>query len=241
MSLSATISSRIEALPEDTTFRYDALGITNDQYTSAAKVLERLQTKGVIKKLSKGIFYKPRKTVFGELKPGSEEVIKDYLYENSKRVAYLTGTYRYNQMGLTTQIPNVWKIASFNKRIFVNRGNLQATPVKSYAPISEENVELLGFLDALKDWNTIPDLDKKQGVKRLQTLLKAFTTFQLKELINYAVLYPPRVAAFLGALLESIQLPFSRDQLKERLNPLTSYRLTGLLTNFPTAPAWQIS
>jgi hypothetical protein len=241
MNLSAAIASRIEALPEDTTFRYDALDIPKTQYTTAAKVLERLQTRGVIKKLSKGIFYKPRNTVFGELKPGSGEVIKDYLFENGTRVAYLTGTYLYNQMGLTTQVPNVWRIASYNKRIFVKRGNLKATPVKSYAPITDENYSLLGFLDALKDWNTIPDLNPQQGIKRLLTLIKEFSQDQWKTLINYAILYPPRVAAFLGAMMEYAELSIDLHQLKERLNPLTTYKLIRVSMNLPTAFNWQIA
>lgn len=240
MNLSATIASRIEAIPEDTTFRYNALDIPKTQYTTAAKVLERLQSRGMIKKLSKGIFYKPRKTVFGELKPGSEEVIKDYLFKNGQRVAYLTGTYLYNQMGLTTQVPNVWRIASYNRRIFVQRSNLKATPVKSYAPITEANYQLLGFLDALKDWNSIPDLDQQQGIKILVSLLKDFEEDQLNEFIQYALRYPPRVAAFLGALMAYAELLPDLNQLKERLNPLTNYRLTSVSAYLPTAANWQI-
>ncbi len=241
MSLSASIASRIESLPEDTTFRYETLDIPREQYTTAAKVLERLQTKGTIKKLSKGIFYKPRKTVFGELGPATGEVIKDYLFEKGKRVAYLTGTYLYNQLALITQIANVWKIASYNRRIFVQRGNIKATPVKSYAPITEENYRLLGFLDALKDWNNIPDLDQKQGVKRLLGLLKELSPNQLNQLVQYAVLYPPRVAAFLGALLNYTKQSINLSKLKDRLNPLTSYRLTRVSANLPTASNWQIT
>lgn len=240
MSLSATIASRIEQLPEDTTFRYQTLEIPRDKYATAAKVLERLQTKGIIKKLSKGIFYKPRQTVFGELRPGDEAVIKDYLYENGKRRAYLTGTYLYNQMGLTTQVPSVWRIASFNNRIFVQRGNIKATPVKSYVPISDENYRLLEFLDALKDWNTIQDLDQRQGVRRLLQLLDGFKSEQLRELLQYAILYPPRVAAFLGALLEFSRQTMKLDILREKLNPLTTYRLNISSNNLSTILSWNI-
>jgi hypothetical protein len=241
MNLSATITSRIATIPENTTFRYDTLDIPREQYATAAKVLERLQTKGTIKKISKGIFYKPRKTVFGELQPGSEEVLKDYLFEKGKRIAYLTGTYLYNRLGLTTQIPKVWQIASYNQRIFVQRGSLKATPVKSYVSITEENYRLLGFLDALKDWNNIPDLDQQQAIKRLLTLLEEFTTDQRRELASYALQYPPRVAAFLGALLDYKKDQQDLDALKNRLNPLTSYKLNKVKSNLPTAINWQIA
>ena len=43
-----------------------------------------------------------------------------YLFENKNRIAYITGTLLYNQLGLTTQIPAVIKIAS-QKRIYINK------------------------------------------------------------------------------------------------------------------------
>jgi len=63
-NLSESIQRQIQGIPEDTTFGYGQLTIPERQFPSAAKVLERLQKNGVIRKLSKGIFYKPKKTLF---------------------------------------------------------------------------------------------------------------------------------------------------------------------------------
>jgi len=240
MTLAGTITTRIQKLPEGTTFRYDTLEIPKDKYTTAAKVLERLQTKGLIRKLSKGIFYKPKQTVFGELRPTDGLIMQDYLYDNGKRVAYITGTYLYNQMGLTTQVPNVSKIASFNRRMFVQRGNIKASPVKSYLPITESNYQLLGYLDALKDWNNIPDLDIEQGIKRLRSILKDYNDQQQKQLVKYAIKYPPRVRAFLGALFQSIGESMTIEELRKVLNPLTKYQINGLVKYLDTAKNWNI-
>ena len=76
MRISEKINKQVNGFPVGTTFRYDQLNISKDQYVSAAKVLERLQKKGVIKKVSKGTFYKPENTVFGELKPNEQELLK---------------------------------------------------------------------------------------------------------------------------------------------------------------------
>ncbi|MEA1787142.1 hypothetical protein U1E44_13660 [Arenibacter sp. GZD96] len=67
MTTAKKIANRIEELPMDSTFGYADLSILREEYLTAAKALERLQKKGIIKKLSKGIFYKPKITVFGEL------------------------------------------------------------------------------------------------------------------------------------------------------------------------------
>ncbi len=75
MTLAADIRKRIKQLPEGKTFGYDNLRIAKEDYTTAAKVLERLQKQGLIKKISKGVFYKPEQTVFGELQPEYSEYI----------------------------------------------------------------------------------------------------------------------------------------------------------------------
>ncbi|MCF0075746.1 hypothetical protein LZD49_35070 [Dyadobacter sp. CY261] len=84
-NLSKTIQQQIQGIPDDTSFGYGELIIPEQQYPSAAKVLERLQQKGLIRKLSKGIFYKPKTTVFGEKRPGEEQVLKPYLYREGAK------------------------------------------------------------------------------------------------------------------------------------------------------------
>mgnify|MGYP001801486542 CR=1 FL=1 len=171
MTTARKIADKIAELPKDTTFGYADLPILPEEYVTTAKALERLQKKGVIKKLSKGIFYKPNITVFGELKPSEQEILRPYLYEDGKRIAYITGTSLYNQLNLTTQVPAMSKIASADKRIYINRGRIKAKPVKSYAPVTEENYRTLGFLDALKDLNSIPDVNRKSAVNVLLSSL----------------------------------------------------------------------
>jgi len=63
MTLASQIQTKIKKLPEGKSFGYADLGIAKEDFQTAAKALERLQAKGVIKKLSKGVFYKPEQTV----------------------------------------------------------------------------------------------------------------------------------------------------------------------------------
>src|SRR5690606_28656170 len=113
-------------MPEGTTFKYQQLGITATEYSAAAKALERLIEKDLIKRITTGVFYKPKKSIFGELRPSETEIIKPYLYERGKRIAYITGTALYNNMGLTTQVPKNVKVASRCKRIYINSGIIKA-------------------------------------------------------------------------------------------------------------------
>ncbi|WP_286756934.1 DUF6088 family protein [Roseivirga sp. UBA838] len=239
MSLAAQIEQKIDRFEAGESFTYNDLDISNDQYLNTAKILERLQRKGLIKKLSKGIFYKPEQTVFGEIKPREAEVIKGYLFNNGKRMAYITGNYLYNQMGLTRQIPRNWKIASFNRRIYVNRQNLKAKPVKAYAEVTEENYKLLGFLDALKDWKTIPDLNIEEGIKVLTAFIQKLTKSEVLQLTQLALKYPPRVRAFLGALLEQAGKG-ETGIIRESLNPITKFQLGLSPKQLPGLSKWNI-
>jgi hypothetical protein len=241
MALATEIRKIIRQLPEGKTFGYNDLRIAKAEYTTAAKALERLQKEGVLKKVSKGIFYKPEQTVFGELKPDYRELLRPYLFENGKRVAYETGTSLYNRLGLTTQMAFHIKIASRGKRIAINRGSLKATSVKSYTEVTDNNSEVLEILDALKDIKRIPDCPVAQAVRRVSVILKKLNEKQTDLLMKYALLYPSRVRALVGAILQNNGYKEKRlDKLKESLNPLTTIKLAIKDSELPTKSNWYI-
>ena len=240
MAVTQKIQRQIKRLDEGTTFKYQQLGIEPEEYTAAAKAIERLIEKGLIKRVSTGIFYKPKRTVFGELKPNEEELLKTYLFEKGHRIAYITGNVLYNRMGLTTQVPKSIKIASRDKRITVSRGNVKATPVKSYVDVTDKNFYLLELLDALKDFKQIPDLDKSSAIKIISNRLKRLSPAEMKLLIKCGLAYPPRLRAFLGAVLENLVVSIDLLPLKRSLNPLSEYEYGINREQLSTAENWNI-
>ena len=239
MTLSAKIADQIEEMPFGTTFGYKDLAITSDQYVTAAKVLERLQKKDILKKVANGKFYKPKQTVFGELKPTEEEILKTYLFKDGKRIAYITGTLLYNQMGLTRQVASAIKIASRGKRIYIQSGTVKATPVKSYVEVTDLNYKFLGLLDALKDVNKIPDFNPESGVVILGNIIRDMTEQELESVIKCALVYPPRVRAILGALMEISKEIELAAELMSSLNPFSQYK-TRLTNSLSTAINWNL-
>ena len=190
--------------------------------------------------MSTGVFYKPKKTLFGELSPREEEILQAYLFVQNKRVAYITGTALYNRMGLTSQIPNIIKLASRNKRITVNTGSIKIKPVKSYMDVTNNNYYLLEILDILKDFTQIPDLDKKMAINYLLNKLKELSEKDKLRIIRYALQYPPRTRAFLGALLNTLSSTMNTNTLKQSLNPFTSYNLGISKEILITVSDWNI-
>lgn len=239
MSITAQIKDTIKNIPIGKTFGYKDLNIASKKITTAAKVIERLIKKGVIKKIAKGTFYKPEITVFGELKPSENEIIEPYLFENGKRIAYITAELLYNQLGLTTQIPATIKIASL-KRIYINKGAIKAKPVKSYVAVTDENFYILGLLDAIKDFKKIPDLDTNSVIKRLGYLMEELEIKQVELLMQLALKYPPRARALLGAIAQNLEINIDLTKLMNSLNPLSEYKLGISKKELPTITNWNI-
>jgi len=239
MNIAQKIETQIKTFALGEVFKYAQLNIKPKEFTSVAKALERLRKKGVIKKVSKGVFYRPENSVFGELKPDNQEILKPYLFKKGKRVGYITGMALYNNMNLTTQVPSTIQIASFNKRIYVSIGSVKAKPVKSYVEITDNNYELLQTLDALKDFSKISDLNKKSAINILSAKIQELKPNQIKSIVEYVLKYPPRTRAFLGAILENLNILKNIKKLKQSLNPLTTYSY-NIMKELPTANNWNI-
>ena len=103
-----TVSNKIEALIIQTEkgkliFISDFSGFGN--YDTVRKSLQRLVFKGLIIRISKGIYYIPKKDdILGTLYPTAEEIGKAIAKRDKARVIP-TGAYAQNLLGLSTQIP----------------------------------------------------------------------------------------------------------------------------------------
>jgi Family of unknown function (DUF6088) len=240
MTVSQKIEQQLQQIPEGTTFRYQGLSIESSEYPAASKTIERLITKGTLQRASKGVFYKPKQTVFGALQPSENELLKQYLFKDGQRVAYITGASLYNEMGLTTQVPFVITIASKTRRAFTSINYLTIKPAKSYVEVTDDNYKLLGILDAIKDFNRISDRDKNAVITILTNKLKALMPQETANLIKYGLDYPPRVRALLGAMLERANKSLELNTLKASLNPLSKYNYGINNNDLPNALKWQL-
>jgi len=240
MNIAKKIEEKLKTINEGEIFTYKELSINKNEYQSAAKSIERLIKKGIIKRVSPGIFFKPKQTVFGELLPKEEEILKPYLYKNGNRIAYITGIYLYNKLGLTTQIPQTIKIASREREIKVNKSNLKVKPAKSYVDVTNKNFQYLEILDAIKDFKKIPDLNTETGIRVLSNILKELKKDEIKKIIKYSLRYPPRTRALLGALLEKIGIKAELKDLKNSLNSLSEYSFGIKKEILKTAENWKI-
>lgn len=241
MKVSQKIEKQLQNIPEGKTFRYDDLIIESSEYEAATKSIGRFVNAGTLKRATKGVFYKPKQTIFGVIAPPDEDIIAQYLFKKGRRIAYITGASLYNQMGLTTQIPFTIVVATKTRRSEIIIGKVKIKPTRSYADVTNENYKLLGILDALKDFKIIPDIDRMSAVIILKKKIKELDTNEIYELMRYALNYPPRTRALLGAILEIIMgNSFDLTVLKKSFSSLSQYKM-GITTNIlPNATKWNL-
>lgn len=241
MRVTDKIAAKINRIDTGDVFGYDTLGLTSNEIIAGSKALSRLVDKGVIKRARKGFYYKPKVTVFGEQKPREDVLLSLYLFEKNKQVAYITGTKLYNRLGLTTQVPSSIRVASLDKQVKGKAGNIVIKPAKSYVKVTVDTVKYLELLDVIKDLNTIPDLQKSDGLVYLKKTIYNFETIELKKLITYGVAYPPKVRALLGALLEAMNADTTNlSLLKKSINPSSSYEYGITPKMLSTVNSWNI-
>jgi len=241
MNITTAIKNKVTRIDTGEVFTYDTLSIPQSEFSAAAKALSRMVANGVIKRYKNGMYYKPKQTVFGELKPREDELLKNYLFENDKQIAYVTGTRLYNQLGLTTQVSNVVRLASKDKEIKTKIGNLVIKPAKSYVSVTKKNVPLLQLLDVMKDFKNIPDMDKKLGIDFLKEKIDNLSDADKDKLTSFAKSYPPKVRALLGAILEALSLDQLSKSLKENINYLSSYEFGISEKTLPAIINWNIT
>jgi len=206
------------------------------------KHLNRMVAAGKINKLSKGKYYKPQESVFGNLLPEQYQIVKDLLENDDKRIGYITGYSIYNSLGLTTQISNVIQIGKQQTRASIKRGRFKISFIKQKNTITKENIKLLQLLDAIRFIKKIPDTTIDQSCTRLLVLLQELGLDEQQQLIKLAYKYAPATRALLGALLSSIEIKetLMLCDLQASLNPITTYNIAVSATILPTSNSWNI-
>ncbi|MEI6348885.1 MAG: DUF6088 family protein [Bacteroidota bacterium] len=240
MNVTDNISSKIERLPKGYIFTYENFTTEVNKKEAVIKALNRMVSVGKIAKLSKGKYYKPENTPFGNLQPNQAQVVKDLLEENGKVTGYLTGYSIYNQLGLTTQVSNTIQIGKNEVRPSFKRERYTISFVKQKNTITKENIPLLQLLDAIRYIKKIPDTNIETSCKRFLAIIKSFSEKDIYTLARLALKYPPATRALLGAILEQLQKTIVTEPLFKSLNLITKYKLSGAAKAISTTDKWNI-
>ena len=238
MTLAKQIRNRVLQLKEGTVVTLADFELPMEQQPALNVTLNRLVAEGVLRRLSKGKFYRERVSMFGPLPPSETEVVKDFLTRNGQTVGYITGTQAFAEMGLTTQISSKLLVGTNKYRRAVRRGQYTVSFLLQPNPIKDDEIGMYRILDALRLVREIPAVTPDEAVKFLMELIGWMKEEERKRLVALAQAYTPYVRALLGAMLEQKGLP--TYDLKQRLNGVTSYKIPVTESVLPNKKEWRI-
>jgi len=240
MKVTEYIANTIGRLPKGYVFTYEDFINEVNSKEAVIKALNRMTTSGKIAKLARGKYYKPEKTVFGNLQPNQFQVVKDLLEDNGKVIGYLTGFSIYNQLGLTTQISNTIQIGKNEIRPAIKRDRYTISFIKQKNTITKDTIPILQLLDSIRYIKKIPDTTVTSACKRFKSIIQSWPQEDKAPLVRLAQKYPPSTRALLGALLEDTGNVSLTENLKKTLNPISKYKLSMASKVLLAAEKWNI-
>ena len=204
------------------------------------RILNNMVAAGQIRRLSKGRFYKPQISEFGEMQPDTYQVVKDLIEKNGKPIGYITGYSIFYQYALSTQLPDALQIAVRKEKKPIVRGVYQISFVNQPNTITKENIPVLQLLDCLRFFKTIPDISHEQACQRLIEIFKELDHKQLLTAKKLVLKYNPASIALLGAIIENACPDEDVSMLFTALNHLSTYKLGICATALPNSKKWHI-
>ncbi len=235
-----TIKNIIEKFELGFVFTVSEFPITAENAKTISKILNDFVAIGYLRKLSKGRFYKPEMSKFGELPPDTYQVVKDLIEKDGKLIGYITGYSAFNDFALTTQVPAILEIGMRKEKKAIVRGIYRIRFIRQDNAITKENIPILRLLDCLRFFKNIPDTTPDNACQRLIYLIGKLNKQETSKIKKLALKYTPQAIALLGAILEVTKSKEDKAQLFKKLNPITVYKLGISDKILPTQKNWNI-
>jgi hypothetical protein len=203
--------------------------------SAVAQALSRLARLGQIERLSKGVYYRPRRTALGASRPNPAALRQ---LASLREVIFPAGIAAANLLGFTTQSARRGEVATSGFRLprkLLGSDTLVHTRrPEAWKGLSEADAALLDFL---RLGGRTSELTPEDTVKRTLALFREDGRFD--RLVKIATAEPPRVRAIMGAIGEEIgEKPSALKRLRSSLNPVSRFDF-GILQGLSRARAWQ--
>ena len=208
------ILGQIERIDAGRIFTFRDLSFDTGKTANVAVLLSEQSRKGVLVRIEKGAYYRPKKSVLGL---GKLPVYQD------EQFRYLT-----EKMGLTEQVATTITIATPNPVRRFRFRNLDIECVKAYCTDYPDDslVPYLRLLDAIKDMKHIPGTTGQDIYNRVKSLyFNEYSLPELEKIVSLAKNYPPRVRKVVADILGDIRQTVLQTEMAKTLLPTTRFNL----------------
>ena len=177
------------------------------------QTLTRLTKKGTLCHLTKGLYYRPRRSRFGVVPIGEQNIIDHYI-ENGQGM--VIGYRLYNQLGLTSQISKNVELLS----------NALSEKRKTVSNIKVSRLDLnfdattcraLATLEILQNYRHIEDINRQQLAEYMQKYALDYSEESVVKVLT-ARKYQKSTIAFLASFLDFWNIEHTLPQYLSRLS-----------------------
>lgn len=157
------------------------------------KELNELCRTGKLVRFDRGVYYIPTETVLGRSLLDPRKVIeKKYVQTGADRYGYYSGTAFLNQLGLSTQMPNVIEVCTNNEKTRsreITVGMQRVILRKARAEITSKNAAVMSFLELM---NETPVFFFSDDRKRMLADFVAKSGITRSAITEYAPVFPDK-------------------------------------------------
>ena len=184
------------------------------------KILTRLVQQGKLVHVTKGVYYRPKKSRFGVVPISSREIVQHYIKHNTGLVI---GYQMYHQKGITTQIAKSTEILSTT--LTEEKKHVRTVSVRKLSVnLNAKVISVIETLEILQNYSKIEDLNRKAFI----TYMERFAQTYSNQVVDYVMAhrkYKKSTIAFLEQFLNYLHV---ENDLKKYLSPLSKYAIPAM-------------
>lgn len=182
------------------------------------KAISRMAKSGAIERLTKGIYYKPKKGRFGNIAASDKHILECYLGENMKN-GVVVGYHMYNKYGLTTQVAKVIEI--YSNSIYQEKRQIKNVEIKkANLRFDTQTTKMIELLDFIENFNRIEELNREKAIVFIENVVTYYNEKTLERLIRI-IGYKKSTLASLKNILDYFNIS---NRVEEYLNGTSKYK-----------------
>ena len=164
-----------------------------------AQLIQESIASGKLVRFENGIYYIPAKTIFGISTLSTIKVIeKKYIKKDEEVYGFYSGISFINNIGLTTQVPNIYEIMTNKESTRVRKVKIENQELvlrKSRVKITKDNYITLQFLEFINSTCIEFLLNNKEKISKYY-----FNNVDKNQVIKYMIEYPSKTIKNLYSL-----------------------------------------
>ena len=193
------------------------------------KTLERMSKQGTLVHLTKGIYYRPRKSRFGFVPISENDIISHYT-NNGQGI--VIGYRLFNQKGLTTQISK--RVEVLSSALSEQKKKISNVCITNCSiNFTEDTIPVIETLEILQNYKNIEDINKKALAAYMFEFAKIYSDRAAVYVLNNHK-YKKSTIAFLERFLNYLGV---ENNLNQFLSALSSYAIPEMEEFYETAQA----